>query len=557
MNMKDDPAREMLEEMLNEIEPAVYAFNKNRRILWANASAQRINLAKPGGKLGVAEKDHLEDNKYFDESGIEVQIPGPKGSMIDRAFLGEATRDLVLEHRNLKYGVHRWLKVSCIPVMKDGKFDYGIIVQRDISATKNKENKLRFLVEAEKVLTLQTDLKDRLRRKAELIVPSLADWCAIDIKHPDGRIERVVLIHRDPSRVAWLEEFDLAVEKPGGERLSEIVIRTGAPIFMQRINPEGIEVKASFTELQIERIRKMQLSSSIIMPIATGKEVLGSLAISYAESKRQYSEEDFVFFREFCAYLGVLLENERLYFEIRERDRAKDMFLASLSHELRNPLAPIKSSLELIQLKGPKKDIKEEINVIEHQFDHMARLLNDLLDTSRLSQGKIQLEMTSFDVSEAAKTVLRTFTSLAYDAGINLTANYPEQPLTVFADRTRIEQTIANLLNNALKFTPRDGSIRLSIASDANTAMITVKDTGQGITEEEMRHIFEPYYQSERLRSTNSGLGVGLNLVQKIMQLHGGKVSAVSEALNKGSEFTLCLPLTSNVRVAEKDHHPV
>jgi hypothetical protein len=203
-----EPPAEMLKAMLDSLDIAVYTFDKDRRIIYANAAtAKMLNLGASGVETGAAQPNHFKENLYFDEKGD--LLPYPKGSAVELALAGKSTRNLVLEHRNLPRHTHRWIQISCTPLIdREGNFSYGIMSYRDISGIKTRENRLKFLIETAKILSVNMDFEQRLQEKAKLAVPSLADWCAIDIKNKDGSSWRVALAHRDPERIKSFQEYE-------------------------------------------------------------------------------------------------------------------------------------------------------------------------------------------------------------------------------------------------------------------------------------------------------------------------------------------------------------
>lgn len=226
-------------------------------------------------------------------------------------------------------------------------------------------------------------------------------------------------------------------------------------------------------------------------------------------------------------------------------DAARDALLASLAHELRNPLAPIRNTIELLRLKNHDEALTEHINVIDHQFEYMAELITQLLDSTRFVHGKIDLSLEAVDLGQVVEQVVKSIRLVVERVGLTLQVTLPDAHAIILADRVRIEQVIANLLHNAVKFTPKGGVVSVVVKNDGTHVSVSVKDTGAGITEQEMGNIFKPYYQSERMRTENKGLGVGLDLVSKILNLHNGKITVQSDGLDKGSEFVVVLPLLS------------
>ena len=226
---------------------------------------------------------------------------------------------------------------------------------------------------------------------------------------------------------------------------------------------------------------------------------------------------------------------------LKESDRRKSEFLATLSHELRNPLEAIRVALELME-SGTDRNHAQ--NVIKRQVTQIIHLVDDLIDISRIERGKIRLQKAHFDLAEPINFALETSRSLSEPAKHNVLVSLPEKPIYVEGDFTRISQIFLNLLHNALKYTEAGGTIRLTADSGKDQATVSVKDTGVGINAEMLPHIFETFTQIEnKLQSSAGGLGIGLALVKKLVELHGGTITAFSEGLGKGSEFVVRLPM--------------
>ncbi|AMV21772.1 ATP-binding protein [Planctomyces sp. SH-PL14] len=233
--------------------------------------------------------------------------------------------------------------------------------------------------------------------------------------------------------------------------------------------------------------------------------------------------------------------------ELSTADRQKDEFLAMLSHELRNPLAPIRSAASLIRLGQDQPEVQlEAVDVMDRQIDHMVRLVDDLLDVSRVRTGKIELRKARVPltgiVSEAVERVRPLFDEL----GHFFEADLPAEPIFVMADAQRISQVVSNLLSNAAKYSERGAEIRLRVVPVPNAVRISVSDTGIGIAEEMLAKVFELFAQVDQtLERTGGGLGIGLSLVRSLVELHHGTVEVRSDGIGHGSEFTVILPAES------------
>ncbi len=241
-------------------------------------------------------------------------------------------------------------------------------------------------------------------------------------------------------------------------------------------------------------------------------------------------------------------ERKRLEQELREADRRKDEFLAILAHELRNPLAPIRNALQIIRLAGDNKPaIEKAAIVMERQLQQMVRLIDDLMDVSRITRNKLKLNRERVDLATVARHAVETSRPLIEAAGHELTVALPDEPIYVDADVARLGQVFSNLLNNAAKYTERGGRIALTLQREGSHAVVRVKDTGVGISAEHLPHIFEMFSQVERsLERSQGGLGIGLNLAKRLTEMHGGTIKAHSEGPNKGSEFIVRLPAVSD-----------
>jgi PAS domain S-box-containing protein len=243
-------------------------------------------------------------------------------------------------------------------------------------------------------------------------------------------------------------------------------------------------------------------------------------------------------------------ERKRAEEALRESDRRKDEFLAMLGHELRNPLGVINTSVQLLMRKGPPEPTLIELRqMIARQVEHMSRMLEDLLDVSRITRGQIRLKKEPCDFSEIVRHATDDQSGNFDHSGLHLIAHLPDSPLWVRGDRTRLAQVVGNLLYNANKFTDHGGTVTLRLhAAPGPSALLSVRDTGIGIESEILTHVFEPFIQSDHsIDRSRGGLGLGLALVKGLVELHGGEVRAESDGLGRGSEFTLRLPLEEPV----------
>ena len=239
-----------------------------------------------------------------------------------------------------------------------------------------------------------------------------------------------------------------------------------------------------------------------------------------------------------------IAERHRAEEALREADRRKDEFLATLAHELRNPLAPIRNALEIMRLaSGNPKAIEQARVMTERQVTQMVRLIDDLLDISRITRGKLRLEIEDLFLGEVIESAVEISRPMIEKAGLTLNVTLPKAPVPLKGDRVRLSQVFSNLLNNAAKYTESGGSVTVTVeVSDA--IYVRVRDTGVGIPAEMLPRLFELFTQVDRsLNRSQGGLGIGLALVRRLTEMHDGTVEATSDGPGKGSEFVVRLPL--------------
>jgi PAS domain S-box-containing protein len=264
-----------------------------------------------------------------------------------------------------------------------------------------------------------------------------------------------------------------------------------------------------------------------------------------------------IIFTDITQRLIAEQDMRRLNDELAQANRRKTEFLATLAHELRNPLAPLSNGLHLMRLASTKPEMLEKTRqMMERQIQHMVHLVDDLLDVARISTGKVELRRRRIDLQEVVRTAMETSASLIDAGGHRLTLELPSQPLPMDADPTRIAQVVSNLLNNAAKYTPQGGRIALEVRVEGDQAVLTVSDTGIGLPPESIEKVFEMFAQVPGTGKPQGGLGIGLSLVQSLVALHGGSVSASSPGVGKGSTFTVRLPLLTKSTDTMADTNP-
>ncbi|WP_240788752.1 response regulator [Ramlibacter henchirensis] len=318
----------------------------------------------------------------------------------------------------------------------------------------------------------------------------------------------------------------------------------GADYLHKPVNPSVLRSKvAVFAELH-RRGRALEAANRLL---------LGEVA-ERRRAEQRLSELNETLDRRVMERTHELEESEA---RLLDAHRRKDEFLATLAHELRNPLAPVRNAVEL--LKRAPSDAKRvgwASELIDRQVRSLSRLIDDLMDVSRISRGRIELRQEVVALNDVLADALEAIRPLAHESGHELAVLLPDRKLLVDADRTRLAQAFTNLLNNAVKYTDTGGRIEVGVLVEKDQAVVTVRDSGIGIPPERLDDVFEMFSQVESaLSRSRGGLGIGLSLTQRLVQMHGGTIRAYSEGVGRGSRFLVHLPL-SKAELSETPHPP-
>ncbi len=301
----------------------------------------------------------------------------------------------------------------------------------------------------------------------------------------------------------------------------------------------------------LDRLRGYECGGVDFVPVPVVPEILRAKVSVFAELHRKTRELE-ALNRELEARVTERTSAlEATTSALQESSHRKDEFLAMLAHELRNPLAPIRTAAHLLKLNGLSESQRERSRqVIERQVDHLVRLIDDLLDVSRINRGIITLRQEEIDIADPVARAIETTRPIIDHRAIEFTVHMPDERLTVYGDATRLAQALSNLLNNAAKFTETGGKVHLLIERDGGDAVIRVRDTGIGIPRDMLPKIFDLFVQVNRgVGLAQGGLGLGLALVRRLIEMHGGSVEAFSDGPDSGTEMVVRLPFCQPARV--------
>jgi signal transduction histidine kinase/CheY-like chemotaxis protein len=402
------------------------------------------------------------------------------------------------------------------------------------AAAEEATRRSNFLAEASKVLSSSLDYEATVRGLLRLSVPYLGDLTALTLADEQGRPRQTELVWLD----ALCGTCALSVPAPEGlhERLAEAIRRVlesgrleytpDLPPGMSVLPALGVTVNGqSPTETPTPQSQPdFDLRALVLIPLLARDRALGVLTLAMGPSGRRYNSSDLALTEDLAGRAAIALDN---------------------AHELRNPLAPIRNAVQLLRMLDPGAAEAPSLHeIIERQVQQLVRLVDDLLDLSRITRGKIHLQMECVQVSDVVTRAVETSRPLIDGRKHELAIVLPPEPMCVRGDLVRLAQVLSNLLNNAAKYTEEGGSIQLKVEQHEENLLVRVRDNGVGIPPHMLSSIFELFTQVDRsLDRSQGGLGIGLTLVHKLVEMHGGRVEAFSDGPNRGSEFVVSLPL--------------
>ncbi|HEU4366930.1 MAG TPA: GAF domain-containing protein [Methylomirabilota bacterium] len=412
----------------------------------------------------------------------------------------------------------------------------------------------RLLADVSRALASSLHYEATLDAVAHLVVPARADWCVVHLARRDGGVRRVAAAYADPANAAlaaetvriaptvdWLRDVSPAVES----------VRAGRSLLVAHATPARIE--EIVTDPADRRIfLALQPRSMLVAPLVARGRALGSITWLRIASTEPYTAEDLGLAENIAARAALAVDNARLYRQAQRArgeaegaNQAKDEFLAVLSHELRTPLTSMLGWLRLLRTGqlGPER-VAQALEVVERNTRAQAQLINDLLDVSRIVAGKLQLDLYPVDLTPILEESVESARRDAQAKGVEIELTVSAGCGLVLGDPLRLGQIAANLVANAVKFTPAGGRVCVRLAREGGEAVVTVADTGIGIPPELLAHVFDRFRQADStITRRYGGLGLGLAIVRHLAELHGGGVRVESRGEGQGATFIVRLPV--------------
>ena len=510
---------------------------------FGDASAGRVPFADPMIAVDVMAEPMLEEQReaYAAEAIVSlVAVPLRVGS--------DMTGTLVAYYRK----PHTFSEVEIETARALGNLVSAAITTAELyDVQRRSREQSDLLAAATAALAGSLDYHETLRRIAQLAVPQVADWCAVDIEREDGGVERVALAHVDGVKAVKARELQRKYP-PDPKSSSGIheVLRTGVPILVSEVTDVMLERRARNPE-HLAGLRELGVRSYMSVPLRAHNRTLGVLTFVAGESGRRYDVMDLQFAQDLASRVAMAVENARAYEETLRANRLKDEFLATLSHELRTPLNAILGYARMIKsgMVNPAR-LPRAVEIIHKNSVALTKIVEDVLDVSRIISGKMRLKTQTLDLAPVVAVSVETVQPAAEAKGIALHGVVEPGPAQVIGDPDRLQQVMWNILSNAVKFTSNGGTVSVRLEPTDAHVDIIVADTGVGIAPEFLPHIFERFRQGDsRFAREFGGLGLGLAIARHIVEMHGGTIQASSEGPGKGSTFRVRLPATHTVKV--------
>ncbi|HEX6289580.1 MAG TPA: ATP-binding protein [Herpetosiphonaceae bacterium] len=424
----------------------------------------------------------------------------------------------------------------------------------EIAERKRAETALQFLAEASRLLSNSLDYETTLQSVAQLSVPILADWCAVDILQDDQTIRELVA-HVDPSKLDMTRaaRFRYPIHADAQHGVPH-VLHTGQPELRTQVDDSLLTVIARDDE-HLRLLRSLNFRSYMCVPLQARGRTLGAVTFVTSDSQRSYGPTDLRLAEDLARRAALAVDNARLYREAQEAIMTRDEFLSIASHELKTPLTSLQLQVQTL-LRTIKKGgygrlsperLVQKLELADQQTERLAALINELLDVARIRSGRIDMQLEEIDLALIIRdVVLRSEEQLA-QVGCQVQI-IGDRQACVYGDRSRLEQVVTNLLSNAMKY----GSgkpIEITVTSDADNVHLAVRDEGIGIAPEHLERIFVRF---ERAVSSDNfgGLGLGLYIVRQIVESLDGTIRVASEP-GSGSTFTVSLPRLSRERTEQ------
>jgi PAS domain S-box-containing protein len=515
--------------VLWEFDPAAYKF--------AFVSQRSLDI------FGYTPVEWKKDPQFFLDR-IDPEDLTLFKEMLDAAI--KQGKDGRCEHRFYKSdGETLWVHSGVNP-RKDfnGKVTLLWGLTLDITGFKTAELNQKFLAQASAILTSSLDYSEILKKVTHLIVPSLADWCTVDLTTTDGLLKRMAIAHNSPEKEQWVTHISDRYPLTRGNNSPILkVIETGEPLIWHEV-PESKLATFAQDEDHLIALKELHIESVMVIPLKARSQVIGAVTFISNNPHRRFSEKDLNFGQELTWHITLAIENSKLYNGTKRAMELRDEMLGIVSHDLKGPLSAIGMSAQILR-RGGKADPIVIGERISRSVERMDRLVSDLLTAAKIEAGSISIEKHHYQAKDLIQDTIDAISLSAETKFISVVREVSDSTIEVVCDRDRIIQVLLNLVGNAVKFTPDHGRITIGVKQEVHEIHFFISDTGPGISSEEMPHIFDRFWQTKEGKKVKESTGLGLFIAKKMIEAHQGKIWLESK-VGQGATFHFTLPRLEN-----------
>lgn len=528
----------LLRLVLESLPVGVWITDENGKILQGNPAGQRIW----GGVRHVGPERYGEYKGWWADTGKRI-APAEWG--MARAVRNAESSFGEVIHIETFDGKRKTIQASSLPMRgHDGKIIGALSVNEDITERIQVERELKLLAEASVVLGGSVELDTMIQGVAQLAAAHLGDWCVIDLLEGE-EFRRAAVAHRRPEEQDGPVRELLRHPPDLGSGCSFTRRLLSARKAVSGKVPPEILTAYLVDERHQEVLKELEPHSYLAVPLATRDRVLGILAIFSVDPERRYEASDHSAATELGRRVALAIENARLQEQTQRAHQMRKEMVAIVSHDLRNPLTAISLLAAGIEQDAERENapgLAADARSIQHAAEQMERLIRDMLDLAAIEAGRLTIQPQPQELGRLLEEAREMLAPLAEQRRVSLRIHSPGNPISLPCDRNRALQVISNLCGNALKFTPEGGTVTVRAALEGDDVLISVSDTGKGISPEELPHIFDRYWRAKGAEQT-AGVGLGLAIVKGIVEAHGGSIRAESRQ-GEGSTFFVSLPVS-------------
>lgn len=528
--MPERITHDILAEIVEIAADAVICMDAFQRVTFFNKGAEAIFGYTPQEIIGQR-IEMLIPERYRGNHARQVAEFGR--SKVHARRMGERR-----EIAGLRKSGEEFAAEAAISQVHQGDDVIFAVVLRDVSVRKRFERREQFLAEAGEKLAASFGSSETLNQVARLAVPAVADGCILENRVGDG-FHVGATAHVDPDIEEIMDGITLAGARipPQGHPLTEILGKR-APVLLQS-NAAKRLLEASTMPAYLKAITAMDPRAALFVPLVAREQLIGALSIFRATS---FDGDDLAFAEDLARLAALALDNARLHDAVRASLRSREEMVGVVSHDLRNPVAAVKMLSRSLLRTTPdaNAESRADLELIAQAAEQMDALIRDLLDVNRLDAGKLVIAAAPVDPSTLMTDSLQTLRPLVEERGMDLDLQIQTGLPKVMADRERIQQTLSNLVGNAIKFSSPRSKIVVIARQDGNSVVISVLDTGKGIAPDQLPRVFDRYWQSSR--TDRQGAGLGLAIAKGIIETHGGRIWIESKP-GEGTTASFTLPL--------------